>query len=276
MSSSGPRTVFLVSDGTCRTCEQVVRAVLVQFDEQAVRLVKKPGVRRPSTVHEVIHEAAKARAIVFYTLVYDKARAAMAEAARMHMVPAVDLLGPVLVALYDLLKSTRRAKPGILYKINKAHYDRIDAIEYTLHHDDGCGLHELGDADVVLTGVSRTSKSTTCFYLAHLGIRAANVPLMADGAPPPELLKLDPRRVIGLTVNPERLRSVRETRLKGWGMSPYDDYADRAQIARELRAANELFAKCGWRCIDVSYKAVEEVATEVVQLLKQSGINLRP
>ncbi len=275
MSASAPRTVYLVSDGTCRTCEQVVRAVLVQFDSRDVRLVRKANVCRPETVVEVVRAAASEHALIFYTLVYDKARLAMATAARQYMVPAVDLLGPVLIAFYDLFKSVKRAKPGALYKSNKAHFDRIDAVEYTLHHDDGCAMHELGDADVVLVGVSRTSKSTTCFYLAYEGIRAANVPLLPNADAPPELLQIDQRRIIGLTVNPERLRTVRQTRLRGWGMNPYDTYADPAQIAHELRSANALMAKHGWQCIDVSYKAIEEIAAEVLRILRERGVKLR-
>jgi regulator of PEP synthase PpsR (kinase-PPPase family) len=159
--------------------------------------------------------------------------------------------------------------------MNKERFDRIDSVEYTLHHDDGCAANELGDADVVLVGVSRSCKSTVCFYLGYSGVRAANVPLFIDAEPPPELLKIDPRRVIGLTTNPHRLRSVREARMRGWGMDVHDEYGDRRNIARELRAANELMEKHGWRCVDTSYKAIEEIAREVVGLLKEAGVDPR-
>ncbi|MCK4342989.1 MAG: kinase/pyrophosphorylase [Phycisphaerae bacterium] len=274
MSTEQTHTVYLVSDGTCRTCETVVKAVLVQFDDIDVRLIRKAKVRRPETVRQLMEKAAEDQALVFYTLVYDKAREAIEEAARQQMVPIVDVLGPVLVSLYDLFKSTPRAEPGILYKSNKAHFDRIDAVDYTLHHDDGCRARGLSEADVVLVGVSRASKSTTCFYLAYSGIRAANVPLFHDCDPPPELLKIDPRRVIGLTTNPHRLQSVRDSRLRSWKMDVTEEYGDRTQIARELRAANEQMAKYGWRCIDASYKAIEEIAREVIQLLEDSGIKV--
>jgi regulator of PEP synthase PpsR (kinase-PPPase family) len=268
-------TIYLVSDGTCRTCEQVVRAVLVQFNQISVRLIRKPQVRRPEVVRSLIEQAAEEHALVFYTLVYDRARRAIQEAAREHMVPVVDLLGPVLTGLYYLFSRAPRAKPGILYNLNKEHFDRVDAVEYTLHHDDGCGINELGDADVVLVGVSRSCKSTTCFYLGYSGVRAANVPLFVDADPPAELLKVDPRRVIGLTTNPHRLRSVRQARMHGWGMSVHDEYGDRRNIARELRAAHEVMEKHGWRCVDTSYKAIEEIAREVLSLLKEAGIDVR-
>jgi regulator of PEP synthase PpsR (kinase-PPPase family) len=272
MSKPNLPTIYLVSDGTGRTCETVVQSVLVQFQDEKVRLVRKAGVRRPTDITELMEQAAGERAVVFYTLVYDKARQAMRDAARERMVPAVDLLEPLLISLYDLFQTNRRAKPGILYKSNRAYYDRIDAVEYTLNHDDGCRIHELGQADVVLVGLSRSSKSTTCFYLAYSGIRAANVPLVRGQTPPPELLQLDQRRVLVLTVNPYRLQAVREARLKTWDMDPNSDYADKSQIAFEIRSLNELINKYGWNSLDVSYKAVEEIAREVIRLLNEAGV----
>jgi len=271
MPAKKAHTIYLISDGTCRTCEQVIKATLVQF-ETNVRVVRKAKVRRPTTVWNLVEQAARDQAMVFYTLVYDKAREAMLYASQQHLVPAVDLLGPVLVSLHDFFKSAMLAEPGILYKSDKQYYDRIDAVEYTIHHDDGVAIHELSDADVVLVGVSRASKSTTCFYLAYRGVRAANVPLFPGSAPPPELLKIDRRRVIGFTVNPRRLRAIREARLHSWGADIDDSYADRIEVVRELRAVSEMFTEHGWRIIDVSYKAIEEIASEVLQLLEEAGI----
>jgi len=267
-------TIYLVSDGTCRTCEQVIMAVLVQFEDADIRLVKKANVRRAEAVEELIREAAREHAHVFYTLVAEEARQAMARAAQQHMVPVTDLLGPVMVSLYDLLKHVPRVRPGILHRSSEDQVQRIEAVEYTLEHDDGRGLHDLDKADVVLVGVSRVSKSTTCFYLAYGGVRAANVPLFPDSEPPEELVRLDKRRVIGLTMNPRRLQVVRESRLRQWGMHLHEAYADRVLIARELRAAHEVMKKHGWRCIDASYKAVEEIAREVRQLLDEAGIGV--
>ena len=271
MLSDRQHTIYLISDGTCRTCDQILRATLVQFEED-VHVVRKAGVRRPGTVWEIVERAARDDAIIFYTLVCDDARDAIQAASKQFLVPVVDLLGPVLVGLYDFFQTTKRPKPGVLYKSNQEYYDRIDAVEYTLAHDDGVATHELSRADVVLVGVSRASKSTTCFYLAYRGIRAANVPLFSDGPIPPQLLEIDKRRIIGLTINPHRLRVIREARLRGWGMTTHDGYADRMQITRELWAVNDLITKQGWPCIDVSYKAIEEIATEVLHLLEESGV----
>ncbi|MBN2560858.1 MAG: kinase/pyrophosphorylase [Phycisphaerae bacterium] len=272
MMTGRAHTIHLISDGTCRTCERVVRSVLIQFEDIDVALVWKTNVLRAETVWNAIKDAADAGAIVFYTLVAEETRAAIREAAQQHMVPVVDILGPVLVSMCDLFNSPPSAKPGVFHEAHKEQFDRIDAVEYTLNHDDGRAIEELSEADVVLVGVSRACKSTTCFYLAYRGIRAANVPLFPDTDPPPELLNLDTKRVIGLTVNPHRLRSVREARLRRWGMDPLDEYADKREIGRELRLTNEQMAKHGWRIIDVSYKAIEEVALEVRQSLKEAGI----
>jgi len=267
-------TLYLVSDGSCRTCHQVVKAVLLQFSQIRVRLIRKTEVRQADEVRAVIKQAAKERALVFYTLVSEQTRRAMHEAALQHMVPVVDLLGPVLTSLYDLFRRAPRSKPGILYQSNRQHFDRIDAVEYTLNHDDGCSANELKNADVVLIGVSRACKSSTCFYLGYSGVRAANVPLVPDQEPPPELLELDPRRVIGLTINPHRLATLREERIRSWGMRLHDEYGEKRQIAQELRAANALMERHGWRRVDTSYKAIEEVAREVLSLLQDAGIEI--
>ena len=271
MTNEAPHAIYLVSDGTCRTCEQVVKSVLVQFQDAQFRLVRKPKICNAAAVAKVVEEAAAERAAIFYTLVAEESRNAIKAAAQSRMVPAVDVLGPVLIALFDVFHRLPLSTPDMLYKSNKEYYDRVDAVEYTLNHDDGCRPQELGDADVVLVGVSRAAKSTTCFYLAYSGIRAANVPLFPDSAPPAELTRLDPRQVIGLTVNPHRLQSMRETRLRGWGMDVSHNYADSIEIARELRAANEQMGRYGWRCIDVSYKAIEEVAREIRRMLAENA-----
>jgi len=274
MARGLPHRMYLVSEGTCRTCYQVVRSVLTHFEDTDIGLVWKMNILTADAVADVIKEARADRAVVFYTFATKETREAIRHEAQKRLVPIVDILGPVFGSLYDLYDSLPLATPGMLYKSNKEHFDRIDAVEYTLSHDDGSGIHELSEADVVLVGVSRASKSTTCFYLAYRGVRVANVPLFADSPLPPELLKLDPKRVIGLTTNPQRLRSVREARLRGWGMDLTESYADASEIARELRTVHDQMVKYGWRTIDVSYKAIEEVAGEVMQLLDEAGITV--
>lgn len=184
-------------------------------------------------------------------------------------VPTVDVLGPMLAALDDRLGMTPRGRPGLSYELRKEQFDRIDAVDFTLAHDDGKRLEDLYLADCVLVGVSRVSKSVTCFYLAARGIRAANVPLLAGQKVPPELLRLEPNKVVGLTMNAKRLRSIREARICRLSNVPVPDYVD--ELAEELRHARSLMSRHKWPCIDVSYMATEEVAHEVLSLIDSRG-----
>lgn len=192
------RRIFIVSDGTGRTAEQVVRSAIVQFEPEPTEVVVRPGVRSPAHVDRVVREAAEAGGVIFYTLVSDVTRRAMKDATAERLVEAVDILGPVFGGLNTVFHRRARARPGQYYESERVLFDRIDAIDYTLKHDDGLRTHELNQADVVLVGVSRVSKSSTCFFLAYRGIRAANVPLLPDREPPKELASLAPNRVIDL------------------------------------------------------------------------------
>jgi regulator of PEP synthase PpsR (kinase-PPPase family) len=259
-------TLFVVSDGRGETCAQVVRAALVQFEGQPCVIRQRSNVRTARRVEELLKEARAARAVVFYTLVGDATRDAMVRASRRLLVPAVDVLGPAFSALHDLFKRAPCATPGLLYASNREQFDRQKAIEYTLKHDDGQRPHELDDADVVLVGVSRVSKSSTCFYLAYEGIKAANVPLVLGVPPPPQLWQREPARVIGLRMNVHRLMTVREARAENLGLGQASDYVQERAVAREMIGANRLMDAHGWRSIDVSYMAIEEIAREVLAL----------
>jgi regulator of PEP synthase PpsR (kinase-PPPase family) len=260
-------TLYFVSDGRGSTCAQLVHAALLQFEGRPVRSVIRSAVRSPERAAEIIAEAAAGgRAIVFHTLVLDSVRQTLQQAAEDALVTEVDLFAHTLPALNDLFRSSPSETPGLLYETEREHFDRIEAIDYTLKHDDGQRPDELHLADVVLVGVSRASKSTTCFYLAYKGIKAANVPLFPDIDPPRELLELDPLKVIALKINLMRLRVVRENRAVTYGLKDMDSYTARRELAREIRYANNMAERCGWRSIDVSYKAVEEIGSEVLRL----------
>jgi regulator of PEP synthase PpsR (kinase-PPPase family) len=269
---SDTHTIMLVSDGTCGTCEHVVRSALVQFDPDQFELVLKRGVRTENQAVSVVKEAAQRGASVFFTLVSVKARKAVKENAAELGVPTVDVLGPIFGALNSAVSAEPRATPGLLYKKEREYFDRVDAIDFTLKHDDGARLDELNRADVVLVGVSRVSKSSTCFYLAFRGIRASNVPLFADQPPPQELVKLNPKKVIGLTINPQRLQMVRQARLANIGVRESAEYADAEAILSELRMTQILMSQHHWRRIDVSFKAIEEVAREVMQVMAENKV----
>jgi regulator of PEP synthase PpsR (kinase-PPPase family) len=272
MAKRNASTIVLVSDGRGQTCRQLAKAALLQFEGQGYRLLSRSNVRTASAVRQAVEKAAQQHAIILYTLVGDETRRTMNETSRELLVPTVDVLGPLFSALHDLFKRAPSGTPGLLYASERENFDRHEAIDYTLKHDDGQRPHELGQADVVLVGVSRASKSSTCFYLAYEGIKAANVPLVPGIEPAPQLLKLDPARVIGLRVNVMRLMTVRETRAVNIGLRNLEDYLDKRAIGREVAEAHRLMDKHGWRNFDASYMAIEEIAKAVVKL---RGLKLR-
>ncbi len=266
--------IFVVSDGRGQTIRTVLRAALVQFAGYEPRIQGEADVLTAERVRDIVEAAAEAKAVIYYTLVAEDTRYAMKQMAARLGVPAVDVLGPVLSALHHQLQRAPEAKPGLFYASERAEFDRHSAIDYTLEHDDGRRPHELDKAHVVLTGVSRAAKSSTCFYLAYHGIKAANVPLVPGIPPPPELVALDPRKVVGLWVNPSRLLVVRTARAANLKLGSEVDYVDRDAVKTELRDARRLMDQRGWRMIDASYLAIEEVAREVMRLCELDEQNL--
>lgn len=260
-------TIVLLSGSTGRTCGEVFRAALAQFDSPDVNLIHMTKVRSVEEATATVKQAAESKAVILHSIVDRAVRDEVLDHCKKLNVPVIDVLGPVLAILEDHLGQSPQGRPGLSYQHRKEHFDRMDAVSYTLAHDDGCRIQGLPEADVVIVGVSRASKSVTCFYLAYRGVRAANVPLIPDCEPPQELLAIDRRKVIGLTMNPNRLARVREVRIEMMGPGPFQQYGDAREIEREIKFANTLMARQGWRKIDVSYMSVEEVAKEVISML---------
>ena len=241
----------------------------MQFPERDFDLVTWSDVRSAERVVEVVDAALEVDATIFYTLVGDDTRTTMIRRTELHLVPAVDLLGPSFVALHDLFKSERSGTPGLFYASERETIDRHTAIDYTLKHDDGQRPAGLPQADVVLVGVSRASKSSTCFYLAYQGVKAANVPLVPGAPLPRQLAELPPGRVVALHMNVPRLLTLREARAAHLGTKHTDYYLDRREVAAEVRHANEIIRKHGWKTVNASYMAIEEIAREV---MRQAGL----
>jgi regulator of PEP synthase PpsR (kinase-PPPase family) len=259
--------LFVVSDGRGETCSQVLQAALVQFEGQDFELVVRSDIRAADQVAAVVEEAADRDATIFYTLVTQETRWALSQLAARSLVPVVDILGPSFSALHDLFQRAPSGKPGLFYASDRERFDRQTAIDYTLKHDDGRRPDELPLADIVLVGVSRAAKSTTCFYLAFQGIKAANVPLVYGTPLLPQLKTMDPSKVIALSVNVSRLMTVRQARAANLGGRHLDYYTDKREVANEVIHAANLVKQHGWRSIEASYLAVEEIAREVVKML---------
>lgn len=262
----GVLSLHVLTGGSGRTCQQVLSAALAQFPDTRTHVVMRPRVDSVRAAEEEAEAASRANAVVCHSLVDPEVRLRFTREAERRGVPCVDVLGPVMSVLEDALGVAPLGKPGLSYQLHKERFDRVDAVDFTLAHDDGQRAHELDQADIVLVGVSRVSKSVTCFYLAYRGVRAANVPLHEQMTPPSELFRIPPAKVVGLTMNPHRLRLLREMRLAALTPEAGDYATDRA-IQAELRYAQRLMADHGWSSIDVSYRAVEEVASELLRVL---------
>jgi len=262
--------LIVISDGTGETAVAAVRAAATQFLE-TFRVRTFGETRHESQVRRVMDLAAEEGALVVFTVVNESLTRLIRELALEKGVPAVDLLGPMISALANHFQLSPQLRPGILHGFNEDYFRRIEAVEFAVRHDDGANLHTLFQADLVLTGVSRTSKTPLTMYLAQRGLRAGNVPIVPGIEPPRELLEIDRRKVIGLISDADALLEIRRARIRQLGASPYMAYADLSAVHDELQHARELFRRQGWRVVNVTGKAVEEAAARILEVHQEAG-----
>ncbi|MCB9988081.1 MAG: kinase/pyrophosphorylase [Rhodospirillales bacterium] len=271
--------LHLVSDATGTTLQGLARACLAQFD--GIDPVERfwPMVRTEKQLERVIENIAEHPGPVLFTLVDRTLRRKLQKRCEAMGVPSMSVLDPVIKGLSSYLGLPSKGIPGLQHALDDAYFARIDAMDFALSFDDGQNLHGIEDADVILVGVSRTSKTPTCIYLARRGIRAANIPL-CPGVPFPEkALSLKKPLFVGLTEAPDRLVKLRRTRLTEDGthiVHDDNDYLDVEHVEEEVRDARRLFSKHGWPVIDVTRRSVEETAAEIMFLLqkkKEDGEN---
>jgi regulator of PEP synthase PpsR (kinase-PPPase family) len=216
-------------------------------------------------------EVAGCHAAVVYTLVRPNLKQVLENKARELNLICVDIMGPVLDALQSITHKVPRSQPGLIRKLDEAYFNKVEAIEFAVKYDDGKQPWGLDKADIVIIGVSRTSKTPLCMYLAHQGIKAANVPLVLEVAPPEELLRLPARKLVGLTIRPQLLYEIRKERLKTMELDDNVAYTDLERIVAELDYAVAIMRKIGCPIIDVTNKAVEETAARVLDLYRRGG-----
>ncbi len=262
--------VFVVSDGTGRTAEQALSAALVQFEGTQVETIVRAGVRTKQQVLEIVEEALIQKAFIVHTLVSDKIRSLLLNTARRLNVETIDLMGPFLLRLSHQFANEPSEKPGLFHKVNKDYFRRIEAMEFTFRHDDGLRTHELDKADIVLVGVSRTFKTPLSIYLALKGWLIANVPIVYNCKLPDIINTIDPAKVFGLTTYPSRLTQLRKARHEYLG-GQTGDYATFEFVTRELRYAHGIFhMHPKWAVVNVTSKAIEEIASEILSIRNQS------
>jgi len=264
------RHIFAISDGSGRTCSTVVQAALSQFKSTEVRLKIIPNVLSIRQIEKIILEAASVNGVIIYTVVSPEFRRKITELGRLNGVPTVDILGPVLTRLSDLLDISPLAQPGLFRQLDDDYYSRIEALDYTIKHDDGLGLSTLGQAELVLLGVSRTTKTPVSIYLSYRGWKVANIPVLLNRDLPEELKKIDQRRVVALTINPEILqliRLARQRRYTRFGLDDAGGYTNLMEINRELDYALEFYTEHDYPIVNVTHKSIEETSTEIMRLI---------
>ncbi len=266
--------LHLVSDSTGDTVHSVARACLVQFDQaQAIEHVWSM-VRTKSQIDRVLAGIAANPGLVLFTMVDNALRQTLQEGCRERQVSAIPVLDPVIGALASYLGSESIGRPGKQHLLDSEYFARIDAMTFAINHDDGQSAWGINNADVCLVGVSRSSKTPTCLYLANRGIKAANVPFVPSVPLPPELLEADKPLIVGLTNDPERLIHLRRNRLSMLDHNEATDYTDLEAVQAEVREARRVFAEHHWPVIDVTRRSIEETAASVYRLLmRRHGVD---
>lgn len=256
--------VYIVSGGTGSSGEQIVSTVLAQFPESRAPMIIIGNICDQERVENIITQAENSGGTVVHTLVDTSLRDMLTALAHERNVAEVDLMGPLLRRLTSVLGREPLGRPGLYRKLREPYFTRIAAIEYTLDHDDGQNPQGWYNADVVLVGVSRSGKTPLSVYLSVLGWKTANYPVVPGVSLPEELFGLDPRRVFGLIIDPERLMKARQQRLSRIGISDQTPYTDLAIIEEEILAARKIFRKGGFHIIDMTDKTIEACASEII------------
>lgn len=267
--------LHLVSDATGETINSVARACVIQFDQ--VRPIEHFwNLVRTNHQLDLVLEGIEANpGLVMFTLVDEALRRRLQDFCREVQTPCIPVLDPLINALAAFLGRESQRQPGKQHALDAEYFGRMEAMEFALAHDDGQSTWDLHEADVIILGVSRTSKTPTCVYLANRGIKAANVPIVPGCPVPPELELVSRPLIVGLTKDPDRLIQIRRNRLRLLNQSEGGDYVDPDVVRREVTEARRLYSRKGWPVIDVTRRSIEETAAEIVMLLarRQSRIN---
>lgn len=261
--------IFVLSDSLGETAEQVAKAAVAQYNNIIVEINKVAYVTHTETIKDVINEAANYNSVVMFTLVLPELREFLIQEAVKHGIICVDILGPVIKSIGDVTKALPTYTPGIIRRLDEEYFKKVEAIEFAVKYDDGKDAKGISKADVILLGVSRTSKTPLSMYLAIKNIKVTNIPLVPEVKPPQELYEINPKKIIGLTNSPLKLNAIRQERLKALGLSNEANYANMERIMEELDYAEKIMKGLGCPIIDVTTKAIEETAGIILKLIKE-------
>ena len=263
-------TIFVVSDSVGETAENAVKAVVSQFRPtfEKVRIRKFTHINDVELLMKIVQIAVSNEATIVFTLVSKEMRRAMMVLAHEKNVPVIDLLGDMLDLIEQSTDESPLQKPGIVHRLDDDYFKKIEAIEFAVKYDDGQDPRGILLADIVLIGVSRTSKTPLSQYLAHKSFKVANVPLVPEVAMPVELLQIDPKKCFGLVISSEKLNNIRKERLITLGLMENAFYAQQQRIEQEIDYFHQIVDKIGCRYIDVTNRAVEETAQQILDMLE--------
>lgn len=268
MSSPGNFTIFALSDATGELAHNLAISASKQFPKHNAHIVKVPKITDSSILKKHVLRAKECHGVIVFTFVSMEMRQELLQLAKDNEVIAIDVLGPILGALSNYFHELPSPEPGLQYKLTQNYFKRTEAVEFTVKHDDGLGLDSIAQADVVILGVSRTSKTPLSIYMAYQGYRCANIPIV-QGVPLPKALEaIDPAKMVGLTISPLKLAMIRSERLKKLGRPATEGYAQLDHVKEELQHAVRIFQSRGMLMVDVTGKAIEETASDVINTLK--------
>lgn len=267
--------LHLLSDSTGETLENIAKAALAQFDDVETTRHFWPMVRSETHLERILVEIAQNPGLVIFTLVNSEIRRQLEARCRAMGLPAVAPLDTVNHALSSLLGQEMKARPGRQHTLDAAYFARVDAIQFTIAHDDGVNWENWEEAEIVLAGVSRTSKTPTSIYLANRGFKTANIPIVPESPPPNLLFSLKHPMVVGLTTSPERLIQVRRNRLLSLNQRDETAYVEADAVQKEVAYARRMFADNGWPVIDVTRRSIEETAAAIINLCNERNAGQR-
>ena len=263
------KVVHVVSDSVGETAELVVKAVASQFNSGRVEIHRHSFIESIQDIDEAINSIDELNSLIAYTLVIPELKEYLDHRSAEKGIYSVDLLSPLLHIFEDFFKQEAKHQPKLSRRMDEEYFRKIDAIEFSVKYDDGKDPRGLKWADLVLIGVSRTSKTPLAMYLAHHGYRVANVPIVPEVAPPKEIFEIPRSKCVGLTISPEKLNEVRKERLKSMGLNAESNYASMDRIVEELDNADRIMKRIGCPIIDVSNKAIEETANLIIHTMKK-------
>ncbi|SCX93409.1 pyruvate, water dikinase regulatory protein [Alkaliphilus peptidifermentans] len=266
--------IYIISDSIGETAEQVARAGISQFSLEEYEIRRFPYITDRQQIMEMLEEAKQEQAVIVFTMVVESLKNILIEEADKNNIPWIDIMTPVIDSMSKVLHNSPRREPGLIRRLDERYFRKVEAIEFAVKYDDGKDPRGLKKADLVLIGISRTSKTPLSMYLAHKNVKVANVPLVPEVPPPKELYNVPSKKIIGLTTNPMKLIEIRQERLKALGLKHEANYASMDRILEELDFAEEIMKKLGCPVIDVSSKAVEESASIILEIFREIGYKI--